>query len=321
VSAPLVVGLGEAMVRLSVPGRGPLAGSTSFEASVGGAELNALTCASALGARARFLTALPDNALAETVRRAAAAYGVEVRGPVEAGGRLGLYLLERGSPPRASRVTYDRAHSAASHLDEDSLDWAASVAGAAAAHLSGITLMLGPGPRRAASAFLAAARAAGATTSLDPNYRSALATREEWTAHVAAALPLVDVLFVSPDDLAALAGGAESEEARAARLRERDGVGTVVVRERASEGLGAVRVSVREAGGEDESARALVVDELGAGDAAAGAYLAARSLGRGDVATRWAARACARALTLPGDLWWGSVADLEADEDAPAVRR
>ena len=66
--------------------------------------------------------------------------------------------------------------------------------------------------------------------------------------------------------------------------------------------------------GEDDSeseSSGVVVDELGAGDAAAGAFLASKLLGdKIAVSAERCARAYARMLTIPGDTWTGSVYDL-----------
>jgi len=54
-----------------------------------------------------------------------------------------------------------------------------------------------------------------------------------------------------------------------------------------------------------------VVDEIGAGDAAAGAFLSSMLNGGSNrTSTERAARAYARMLTIPGDTWTGSLHDL-----------
>jgi 2-dehydro-3-deoxygluconokinase len=311
--APLIVGLGEAMLRLSPPGPTPLVDARTLDVHVAGAELNVLVAASALGARGRFLTRVPDGDLAEIVQRHALARGVEVVGPEEVGARLGLFFLETGSPPRASRVRYDRRDSAASHLTPDDVDWPSALAGAAAAHATGITLALGEGPAAAVVTMFQVARELGVTTSFDPNYRSQLWDLETARRACRAVLAHVDVAFVSPADLAWLTGRDAPASDLARALAGEFDLTTVVVRERVdpAPGLRGVRVWTGE-GDDVAEAYAEVVDELGAGDAGAGAFLAARALGR-DLATqrRWCARAYARTLTIPGDCFSGDVEDLE----------
>ena len=144
-ASPLIVGLGEAMVRLSPPQKVPLQAATKLELHVAGAELNVLIAAAALGARGRWLTRLPANQLGEMIRRHARSYGLEVESHDEIGGRAGLYFLEQGAPPRPSTVLYDRKDSASSHLGADEFTWDEVLDGAAAVHVTGITCRPGPG--------------------------------------------------------------------------------------------------------------------------------------------------------------------------------
>ena len=102
-------------------------------------------------------------------------------------------------------------------------------------------------------------------------------------------------------------------EILAAEVTQRFGVSTMVVRERYEVSFQELRVSVRVVGEKTAPADASgsVVDELGAGDAAAGAFLASMLLGETRaVSAERCARAYARMLTIPGDSWSGTVHDL-----------
>jgi 2-dehydro-3-deoxygluconokinase len=310
---PLIVGLGEAMVRLSTPGRVPLQVATQLELDVAGSELNLLVAASALGARGRWLTRLPANALGELIRRHALSFGLEVESNDEIGGRVGLYFLELGAPPRPSTVLYDRKDSASSHLRADEFDWRHVLDGAAAAHVTGITCALGAGPMAATLEFLGAARDLGVMTSFDVNYRSQLWGVRQARKSYLRALPLVDTLFASPGDLAMLCGQDGDTEAQAKEVIKEFGISTLVLRERQEISASEIAVNVQVVGDDesDVTASGYVVDEIGAGDAAAGAFLA--SMLRGDssaVSAERCARAYARMLTIPGDTWSGTLHDL-----------
>ena len=124
------------------------------------------------------------------------------------------------------------------------------------------------------------------------------------------------------NDLGLLTGREGDVDDLARELVESFGVSTVVLRERIDIGDDELAVVVRVVGSEHVrgSASGRVVDQLGAGDAAAGAYLA--STLRGDPleeSVRYGARAYARALTVPGDAFEGGWHDL--DEGFETSRR
>lgn len=313
-AVPLIVGLGEAMIRLTALHHAPLTQARDFTANVAGAELNLLVTASQLGVRGRWLTRLPENELGDMMRRHAQSYGIEVRAVQESGARAGIFFLEVGSTPRPSRVLYDRGDSAASHLNVEDFAWSEAVSGASVAHVTGITCALGPHALAASVAFLKAARERGILTSFDVNYRSQLWGESEARQACRQVLEHTDIAFVAPSDLSLLTDTTGTVEQMANRLQTDYGVSTLVVRERSEAAQDELGVTVRVMGGVEASAQASgrVVDQLGAGDAAAGAFLA--SVLRGDShddAVRHCAHAYARTLTLPGDSFSGTWHDLE----------
>ncbi len=109
---PAARGLRGAMLRMTVRRGVALETTTSFEGSVGGAELNACIAAVRAGMPATWVSALPDNSLGRHVRRHVRANGVEAVAVTRPQARLGLYFLEMESPPRSLRITYDRMGSA-----------------------------------------------------------------------------------------------------------------------------------------------------------------------------------------------------------------
>jgi 2-dehydro-3-deoxygluconokinase len=312
-NAPLVVGLGEAMIRLSASGRIPLPLARELDVAVAGSELNMLATARALGTSARWLTRLPANDFGEMMRRHAVTNGVEVVAHDEPGARAGLFFLEVGAPPRPSSVLYDRADSAASHMSASEFDWDDVLRDAVCAHVTGVTCALGEGPLSAAIAFLESARRLGVMTSFDMNYRSRLWPTADALVAFRRVLPLVDTLFVAPGDIALLAQSDHSAEGLAERVVVEYGTTTLVIRERHELSPYELGVTVKVFGDDDvvSEASGVVVDELGAGDAAAGAFLASTILGdKISLSVERCARAYARMLTIPGDTWSGSVHDL-----------
>jgi 2-dehydro-3-deoxygluconokinase len=311
--SPLIVSLGEAMIRLSPRRPTPLEHGTDFEVHVAGSELNLLITAVALGARSRWLTRLPRNKLGEMISRHALSNNVEVVATEEDGGRAGLFFFELGVPPRPSSVIYDRKDSAASHLTSDEFEWDVVISDAAAAHVSGITCSLGTGPFAATLAFLESANRLGVMTSFDMNHRSQLWSIDEARTAYRMVLPLVDTLFVSPHDLVSMCEKTGETETLAEHLVDEFGISTMVVRERHEVSSEKLDVTVQVFGESHSEATASghVVDELGAGDAAAGAFLTSMLMGDApSVSSERCARAYARMLTIPGDAWVGSIRDL-----------
>jgi len=311
--APLIVALGEAMLRLSPPNKVPLQMATELQVHVAGAELNVLIAAAALGARGRWLTRLPANQFGEIMRNHARKFGLDVVAHDEVEGRAGLYFLEFGVPPRSSTVLYDRRDSASSHLSADEFDWEHVLDGASAVHVTGITCALGEGPMAATLALLDTAVNAGIMTSFDVNNRSQLWSTEQALAGYRRVLPLVDTLFVTPGDLNLLCEREDDISILADEVIREYGISTMVIRERVEVSFQEIGTIVRVVGESTQPAVATgcVVDEIGAGDAAAGAFLTSMLLGETRaVSAERCARAYARMLTIPGDSWTGTLHDL-----------
>jgi 2-dehydro-3-deoxygluconokinase len=89
-------------------------------------------------------------------------------------GRLGIYFVEAGAAQRASTVVYDRDGAAIALARPEEFDWEAIFEGASWFHISGITPALSESGAALTEASLRAAKAAGATTSIDLNYRAKL---------------------------------------------------------------------------------------------------------------------------------------------------
>ena len=112
-----VVTLGEAMLRLSPPNYMRLEQTDSFDVNVGGSELNTSVGVARFGMRTAWVTKLVKSPLGRMVANKAREHGIDTSHIVWVDeGRVGIYYLELGSTPRASRVIYDRKDSAVSKL-------------------------------------------------------------------------------------------------------------------------------------------------------------------------------------------------------------
>ena len=108
---------------------------------------------------------------------------------------MGCYYLETGYGIRASKVTYDRKHSAITEYDFSHYDFERLLEGYTWLHLSGITPALGKSCREMILTCLKIARKKGLTVSFDGNFRSTLWTWEEARDFCTQCLPYVDVLL------------------------------------------------------------------------------------------------------------------------------
>ena len=169
------VTFGEVMLRLKSPRHERFFQSPSLEATFGGGECNVAVSLAILGKDAQFVTSLPDNAIGESCLREIRKYGVDVSAINKvAGSRLGIYYLETGAMQRPSLVVYDRAHSAFADAKASDYDFASIMKDAEWFHVTGITPAVSQEAADAALAAMQAAKKAGATVSIDLNFRKKL---------------------------------------------------------------------------------------------------------------------------------------------------
>ena len=290
-----VVGFGEAMALFQPSAGETLESAATIEVHVAGAELNLCAAVARLGLRAGFCSRvgadpLGARVLAEAVRLGVATDLVDI----DPGHPTGLFLKD-AKPDGRRRVHYYRAGSAASVMDE--ADAARLLtAGPRMVAVSGITAALGPGPLAAVTALVRGARRAGVAIALDPNLRPALGPVREQVARLRPLLSYADFLLLGLDEAGPLLGVAEPAEVFAAASAA--GAGETVLK--AGEDGSFIPVD----GGVTHvpSAARTVVDPVGAGDAFAGGYLAARLGGATPGRAAWlGSRLAAGVIGRPGD--------------------
>ena len=220
VPRPLVVTLGEVMLRLRSPGRERLFQSPILEATFGGGEANVAVSLAQYGFHARFVTALPAGPLGDAAIAELRRHGVDVESVIRRAGRLGIYFLEPGAAQRASNMVYDRDGTAMALANASEFDWDSIFGGAAWFHVSGITPALSASAAEVTAAALAVARARGITTSLDLNYRAKLWRYGKTAPEVMRALMAdVDVAIGNEEDCQKSLGIEATTSSRAAALR------------------------------------------------------------------------------------------------------
>ena len=168
------VTFGEIMLRLKSPGHERFFQSPALEATFGGGESNVAVALANYGLDAAFVTALPENDIAEACVREVRSFGVDVSGIRRSGSRMGIYFLEGGANQRPSKVVYDRENTAISESKPGDFDWPAIFDGASWFHITGITPALSQSAADVSLEAVKAAKKAGVTVSCDFNYRGKL---------------------------------------------------------------------------------------------------------------------------------------------------
>ncbi len=324
----------------------------SLDLTFAGAEANVAVSIAHFGGRAAFITALPANPLADACVSNLRGHGVDVSGIQRtAGGRLGLYFVERGANQRPSRVVYDREASSVALASPESYPWAELVADASWFHFTGITPALSEQAALSALAAVKAARERGATVSCDLNFRTKLwrwkegvSARDLAEETMRGLLPYVDVLIANEADASDVLGiraGSSDVDNGALDLDRYPEVAAEIVKQ--FPGIGRVAITLREslsashnnwgallydgASGktafapldENEAYRPYeirqIVDRVGAGDSFAAALIFAlqtADLQAPEHAIAFAAAASCLAHSIEGDFNLHSRAEVEA---------
>lgn len=193
--------IGEIMLRLTPPNYDKIRMASSFQASYGGSEANIALALANLGVDSTFFSVVPNNSLGKSAIRMLRSNDVHCTPVILStpeqtpSHRLGTYYLETGYGIRASKVIYDRKHSAMTEFNFDSVDLRELLQDFTWLHLSGITPALAPNCRKLVMDCLVIAKELGLTVSFDGNFRSTLWSWEEAREFCTECLPYVDVLF------------------------------------------------------------------------------------------------------------------------------
>ena len=182
-----VVCFGEAMLRTSADLVSP-----------GGSEYNVACALARLGVSTSWVSALPENH--SIINQVALDSGVhlDVR---RSNDTVGTYTVNQ----EAETVEYNRSNSAFANLEPTDFDWRGLLTGARWLVMSGITPLLGDGPRSAWGGALTFAELDGTLIAMDLNHRPALGTIEELWNIVRPRMRMFHVLVLSPDSLASIA--------------------------------------------------------------------------------------------------------------------
>ena len=205
------VSLGALIHRLD-PGIVPFRKATECQIHVSGGEFNvAANLADCFGLKTAIVSAMSDYPIGDLVAERVKAMGVRgiykhfkhdgVTGP-----NMATVYSDRGFGVRAPVVFYNRANEAAAYLKPGDFDWKALFKGGVRwVHSGGIFAALSPTTAELAAEFMREAKAAGAITSFDLNFREKL-----WKIHggdkhavqtIGRIVENVDVLVGNEEDL------------------------------------------------------------------------------------------------------------------------
>ena len=312
-----VVTLGEAMLRLSPPNFHRLEQTNSFDAKIGGGELNVAVGVARLGLESAWVSKLPTNPIGKMVQNKAREHGVDTSNIVwSKSGRVGIYFLEFGANPRASSVLYDRAGSAISTLAPGEVDWKKTFEGCELFHVSGITPALSKSCADATLEAVKAAKAAGAKVSFDVNYRKKLWTPEEANACLVPMMEFVDILITTEEDTAIVFGIREdSYQLVAPKLEEQYGFEVVAITLR--EDLSVQKNNWSTFAYADnkfhESAKysCELIDRVGAGDSFTAGFIYGYLTGDVQKGVNYGTAFSAIKHSIPGDLNWATLEEVE----------
>ncbi|MBQ6798918.1 MAG: sugar kinase [Oscillospiraceae bacterium] len=195
-----IITFGEIMMRLNPAGYLRFVQAEGFDATYAGGEANVAVSLANYGMDAAYVTKVPKHEIGQCAVNALRKYGVDTRYMVRGGDRLGIYFVEKGASQRASKVIYDRAHSAISQATAADFDWDAIFEGADWFHWTGITPALGGELPAICLEACKAAKAKGVKISCDLNYRKKLWTTAEANKVMSELMPYVDVCIANEED-------------------------------------------------------------------------------------------------------------------------
>lgn len=188
------------MIRFMPKGNLRFEQASEFDVYYGGDESIVAVSLARFGIESVYVTKLPENPLGQTALNKLREQGVDTRYIARGGERLGLNFYENGASMRASNVIYDRKHSAISEAVPADFDFDKIFGGADWFHIAGITPAISDRAAVLAEEALKAAKAHGATVSVDLNYRSKLWTPEKARSVMIPLMRYVDVCIGGRED-------------------------------------------------------------------------------------------------------------------------
>lgn len=201
-----VTTFGEGGLRLSVPHGERIETANQFDVNIAGAEGNVVGALARFGRPTGWHSGLPDTPAGRRVAHEYRGFGIDLSSVVwTLEGRVSVYYVEYATPPRPTKVYFDRADSCLARLTVDDIDWD-YLLDTEVVHLTGITPPLSETASEITAELLTRARSKGITTSFDVNYRSLLWSPDEARKILSPLLRNVDILFCGKRDAESVFG-------------------------------------------------------------------------------------------------------------------
>ena len=182
-----IVCFGEAMLR-----------TCEGKVTPGGAEYNVACALGQLGVNTSWISALPnDESEVDSVAKESDVHLEILRSEYD----IGTYNVDQSK----QIVDYKREHSAFAQIDSTDFDWRQLLMGARWLVVSGITPLLGHGPKSSWAAALTFAELDGTLIALDLNHRPALGTIEDLWGMIRPRIRMFHIVVLSPESLSSIA--------------------------------------------------------------------------------------------------------------------
>ncbi len=194
------VTFGEIMLRLAPLNYDRFVQSKEFGVVYGGGEANVAVSLANYGKDAYFVTKLPKHEIGQSAVNELRRYGVNTALITRGGDRVGIYFCEKGASQRASKVIYDRAHSAIAEAKKEDFNWKEIFEGAEWFHFTGITPALSDNCAEITLEAVKAAKEAGVTVSVDLNFRKKLWSTEKAGRVMGEIVKYCDVVIANEED-------------------------------------------------------------------------------------------------------------------------
>jgi 2-dehydro-3-deoxygluconokinase len=166
--------LGEFLLRMSPEMPGTWIQQSSIPVFLGGAEFNVAAALQNWGNPVKYISALPDNSVAEDVLTEIKRMGMDTSAIQRTGERIGVYILPQGADLKNAGVIYDRAGSSYASLQSGKLPWKELLKDCAILHFSAISPGLSAQTAELCMEAVEAAAELGLLISVDLNYRNKL---------------------------------------------------------------------------------------------------------------------------------------------------
>ncbi len=241
-----IITFGEIMLRLMPEDGHRFLQNEWLEATYGGGEANVAVSLANFGDDAAYVTALPDNDIAQACINSLRYFGVDTGKILRQGDRIGVYYVEKGQSQRPSKVIYDRKGSSIATAKRGDFKWDEIFEGTEWFHWTGITPALSDDLKEICLDACKEAKKRGIIISCDLNYRKNLWSTEEAFATMTKLVPYVDVCIANEEDAEKVLGiRAKNTDVNSGKL-DREGYKEVAAEISEKYGCGKVAITLRE---------------------------------------------------------------------------